>query len=67
MAAQRIYLVKGPDGLKRLVKASVASQAVSHVAKSEFLVRVASQDDLVQALSEGVNVEVFGAEQGEEK
>lgn len=64
MASQRIYIVRGPNGLTKLVKASVASQAVTHVAKGEFTARVASQDDLVYALSNGIKVETYGAEQG---
>lgn len=66
MAAQRIYIVNGPTGT-RLVKASVASQAISHVAKAAFSAKVASQDDLVEALSNGVIVEVYGAEPEEKQ
>lgn len=66
MASQRIYIVTGPTG-SRLVKASVASQAISHVAKSAFSAKVASQDDLVEALSNGIKVETYGAEQGEKE
>lgn len=63
--ATRIYLVNGPTG-SRLVKASVASQAITHVAKSAFSVKVASQDDLVEALSNGTKVETYGeTNQGE--
>lgn len=57
--ATRIYLVNGPTG-SRLVKATVASQAITHVAKSAFSVKVASQDDLVEALSSGIKVESYG-------
>lgn len=57
--ATRIYLVNGPTG-SRLVKATVASQAITHVAKSAFSAKVASQDDLVEALSNGVRVETYG-------
>lgn len=61
----RIYLVNGPTGT-RLVKAAVASQAITHVAKSAFSARVASQDDLVEAVSSGVKVETYGeSAQGE--
>jgi hypothetical protein len=66
MAAQRIYIVNGPTGTS-LVKASVASQAISHVAKSAFSAKVASQDDLVEALSNGIKVETYGTEQGEKE
>lgn len=62
MASQRIYLVIGPNG-QRLVKATVASQAVSYVAKEEFTVKVASQDELVNALSNGIKVESTKAEE----
>jgi hypothetical protein len=55
----RIYLVNGPTGT-HLVKAAVASQAITHVAKSAFSARVASQDDLVEAVSNGVKVETYG-------
>jgi hypothetical protein len=58
MSAERIYLVETPVGV-RLVKASARSQALSHVAQSQFHVRVASQDDLVQALTDGVRVENY--------
>ena len=57
--ATRIYLVNGPTG-SRLVKATVASQAITHVAKSAFSAKVASQDDLVEALSRGIKVEAYG-------
>lgn len=64
--ATRIYLVTSTDGAARLVKATVASQAITHAAKQSFTVRVASQDDLVNALSSGVRVETYGeAAQGE--
>jgi hypothetical protein len=38
----------------------VASQAITHVAKSAFSAKVASQDDLVEALSNGIKVEAYG-------
>lgn len=59
MTAQRIYIVGSSDPHQpvRLVKAAVRQQALTHVAQSIFTVRVASQDDLVKALSNGVKVE----------
>ena len=57
MAAQRIYLVVQPDGTPRLVKASIRSQALSHVASTLLTIHVATQDDLVDLLSNGVKVE----------
>lgn len=65
MASQRIYIVKGPNGLTKLVKASVASQAITHVAKGEFTASVATQDDLVKCLTEGIKVETYGAAEQE--
>ena len=59
MATTRIYIVTGPTGT-RLVKASAPSQAITHVARSVFDARVASQDDLVEAVSSGVKVETYG-------
>jgi len=59
MTATRIYIVGSNDPAFpiRLVKASIRQQALSHVAQSLFTVRVASQDDLVAALSSGVKIE----------
>lgn len=57
MATQRIYLVVQPDGTPRLVKASVRSQALSHVASTLLSIHVATQDDLVDLLSNGIKVE----------
>ena len=57
--ATRIYLVNGPTGT-RLIKATVASQAITHAAKSAFTAKVASQNDLVEALSNGIKVEAYG-------
>ena len=57
MAQHRIYLVTHPNGEMRLVKASVRSQALTHVAMSTFGVRVATQDDLVSCLTKGIQVE----------
>ena len=58
--ATRIYIVSTQDGTNRLVRATVASQAITHAAKSAFTAKVASQDDLVEALSSGVKVETYG-------
>lgn len=66
MTASRIYIVGSNDPAFpiRLVKASIRQQALSHVAQSLFTVRVASQDDLVNALSKGVKIE--NAKDGEQ-
>ena len=57
--ATRIYIVSGPTGI-RLVRASVPAQAITHVAKQSFSASIASQDDLVEALSNGIKVETYG-------
>jgi hypothetical protein len=59
MATQRVYIVGTPDNKVRLVKASVRQQAMTHVATHLFTVRVASQDDLINALKNGVQVEAY--------
>ena len=61
MSAQRIYIVGTPAGEIRLVRASIRQQALSHVANSTFTVYVATQDDLVRAVSKGVVVENYKA------
>jgi hypothetical protein len=62
--SQRIYLVGSidPSIPSRLVKASAPSQAIAYVAKQLLSVKVASQDDLVNALTQGVKVETFKEE-----
>ena len=56
MKQQRIYLV-GHGQTMRLVRASHRQQAVGHVAKSIINAKVASQDELVEALSKGIAIE----------
>ena len=56
--AERIYTV-GNGGTVRLVKAATRQQALSHVAETTFLIRVASQDDLVKYLTQGATVENY--------
>ena len=60
--AQRIYIVTTPDGKARLVRAAVKQQALAHVAKSTFTVGIASQDELISAITAGAKVEDFAAE-----
>lgn len=65
---QRIYLVNGEIGATvepRLIKASTKQQAVSFAAQSLLSAKVASQDDLVQALSNGIKVETYGETEAE--
>lgn len=60
MAQTRIYLVGTPNGV-RLVRATVRQQALSHAANAMFTVRVASQDDLVNAMEMGIKIENYKA------
>lgn len=60
MAQSRIYLVGTPSGT-RLIRASVRQQALTHAANTLFTVRVASQEDLVQALESGTKIENYKA------
>lgn len=55
----RIYLVGSLDGSVRLVRAATPHQAISHVAHSQFTVRVPTQDELVGAVSKGISVENY--------
>ena len=54
---QRIYIVGMPNNEIRLIRATVRSQALSHVANSMLNIRVASQEDLVDAIGKGLSVE----------
>lgn len=56
MKQQRIYLV-GHGQTMRLVRATHRSQALGHVARSIINVKVASQDELVHALANGIAIE----------
>ena len=46
----RIYIVGSNDGVIRLVRAQSPHQAISHVAHSQFTVRVPTQDELIEAI-----------------
>ena len=57
----RIYLIKDDNFGRFLVRANTPQQAVAHVAKRQYQVHVASQDDLVALVSDGVKVETVFA------
>ena len=57
----RIYKVQTPTGA-RLVRAPNRSQSVNHVARDTIRAEVASQDDLIALLADGVKVEEAGAD-----
>jgi hypothetical protein len=58
MAQSRIYLVGTPNGV-RLVRATVRQQALSHAANAMFTVRVATQDDIVNAMEMDIKIENY--------
>ena len=60
--AKTVYLVKD-DTTKFLVRAPNPAQAVHHVAR-RFSVNVASQDELIKLVTEGMKVETAGEESG---
>ena len=65
MKQQRIYIV-GHGQTIRLVRASHRSQALGHVAKTLINVKVANQDELVEALGRQIVIEnASDGEQGE--
>lgn len=43
----RVYLVTEKDGTRHLIRSIVPAQAVAHIARDQFGVRVATQDDLI--------------------
>lgn len=57
--ATRIYIVGSLNGTTRLIRAATPQQAISHVAHSQFTVRVPTQDELITAASSGVTVENY--------
>jgi len=62
MKAQRIYIV-GHGQTVRLVKAAHRAQALAHVARSIINVKVANQDELVEAVTRGIAVETAAQDQ----
>lgn len=69
MPATRIYVVApkvveaGQPIVRRLVRCTHPSNALRHVAADQFVVAVASHDDLEALLPAGVKVEKIKAEQ----
>ena len=53
---ERIYVVGGPTGI-HLINAPSKQTAVAYVANSRYNAHVASQQDLVELLGKGVQVE----------
>ena len=57
----RIYAVRDGQDF-HLVKASTKQSALRHVAAKRYLITVADQETLVEAIQDGVQVEVAGEE-----
>lgn len=63
MAATRIYqVVNKATGATHLVRATSRAQAIGHVSRNAFTVKVADQETLVAGLIGGVELEDAGAE-----
>lgn len=60
MTATRTYLVKPQDGQPRLVEATNPAQALRHVAKDAFTVKVAGGLDVAKAMEAGAKLEQAG-------
>lgn len=59
MTQTRIYIVSDAESdAKHLVRASTSAQAVAHVSK-RFTAQVASQDELVDIVAKGGQVETY--------
>ena len=55
----KIYIVKTLDGDIRLIRAKTKNQAMSHFLTTSIRIKVASQDDLVDAVQGGCGVENY--------
>lgn len=60
--AKRIYKVNTPEPGIALVRANGPRQAVAHVVGNFFQASVATQEDLVKLIKDGVTVEEAGEE-----
>lgn len=57
---KRVYRVETPKGTK-LIKAATPSQAIAHAVRAQFSARVATQEDLIELLGDGIAPEEAGA------
>ena len=55
----RIYIVGMLDGDIRLIRAKTKSQAMSHFLTNNITIKVASQDELIDAVKGGCDVEHY--------
>lgn len=56
----RTYLVKGSNGVERLIKAATKGQAMHHIASTSYTITVATQEDLERLLPKLLRVEKAG-------
>ena len=57
---QRVYLVRESNEVISLVRARTASEAIRHAIANRFSAEVASQDDLIRLVGDGMKVETAG-------
>jgi hypothetical protein len=55
----RIYIVGTLDGDIRLIRAKTKNQAMSHFLTNNITIKVASQDELIDAVKDGCEVETY--------
>ena len=55
----RIYIVGTVDGDTRLIRAKTKNQAMAHFLTNNITIKVASQDDLIDAMKGGCEVENY--------
>ena len=66
MSAKRIYLVTGSEGTTpRLVRAVSQASAINHCVRGSYSAKVATQDDIVETLSDSARSIVGVEEAGE--
>lgn len=64
MTATRIYTVSAYGGKWHLVRATSRAQAISHVARNEYSVSVASQDEIVSGMEAGIPIQTANEKEG---
>lgn len=62
MTKTRVYVVADLGGKRHLVRAATPAAAIKHVADSMLSVNVASQDELIDLVQQGVPVESAGSD-----
>lgn len=62
----RPYIVSTAAGNERIVEAANAAQALRHVARDVFDVKVASASQVIALMSSGVKPEIASTKEGDE-